>query len=137
MIRLLAWLGIAFAYSNAGASYVNLDACLFAIPDSYRVTSGSIRGPEVALVPKKMDFEEGRVRIKVATDPPTEATKGEFSARILESVSREKYEYYRLQHTFPGRDEVVESVVLIVGDYSVQITGRLADRWYDYLLDCD
>jgi len=117
------------------SSYIDLGDCKFALPDGLYITAGSIRSSEVALTAEGNPLR--RIVFKPSSDQPIEKRSGEISVSILEKKEYERYSYFRLSHQFSKGSPAIVSVVLIVGEYSVQILGPDKEVWQDYLTGCD
>lgn len=126
---------ILLASGAANASYISLESCNFMIPPDYYVSSGSIRGTEIKLVPLD-ENDLGSIRIKLSSGDPEEIEGEDFSVEIARSTEFSSHVVYELEHRFPGGDGPVASTVVMVGRYSIQITSQLRDDWERYLVNC-
>lgn len=130
---------VAFVFFFSGASsapHVSVENCEFLIPSGYYVSSGSIRAPEVKLVPQDTS-DVGSIRIKESVGVPRSSEKDGVRVRILEEYQFPSYRVFRVEHEFNGgAAESVESTVILVGGYSIQIIGNLKSRWDHYLVNC-
>lgn len=130
---------VAFVLLLSGATsapHVSVENCDFLIPSGYYVSSGSIRAPEVKLVPQDAS-DLGSIRIKESVGVPRSSEKDGVRVRILEEDQFPSYRVFTVEHEFNGGAvESVESTVILVGRYSIQIIGDIRSRWEHHLVNC-